>query len=410
MTIGVTGVVWMPRGATVNSTTLSAGAGPVPLGAASPAWAALSASLADAGATLNRVMTELRAGWEGVAADAALARLAPFTAWVEQSAALAAETSTKASTQAGSYTTAAMTMPSLPEITAVKAAKTAAYSTGGVVNGSAAAAEAADRAMDFRAGVVMEVYEAASSIVTTPETFTQPPPLSNGAAAGLDAGDAGEVSRRRLEDDFRTDPVGTVAAVATTFAQSPGAATAASQIGSAAGAVSSATSAAANIGGAVLGGFSGSAPALSGTGPAGTTGGARPAGSRSGAAGASGLFGPAASRAAGIGSGAGAALPEGWTQAGQLDGSGARGGTGHGGAAAGPGSVAPSDTVRTDAAAATARNQAAAGAPAMAPRGAADADDPAHNTPDYLRSFEHFTDGRTVIPSVIGADADEDGR
>ncbi|MBM4600402.1 hypothetical protein GS440_19555 [Rhodococcus hoagii] len=47
MTIGVTGVVWMPRGATVNSTTLSAGAGPVPLGAASPAWAALSASLAD---------------------------------------------------------------------------------------------------------------------------------------------------------------------------------------------------------------------------------------------------------------------------------------------------------------------------------------------------------------------------
>ncbi len=65
MTIGVTGVVWMPRGATVNSTTLSAGAGPVPLGAASPAWAALSASLADAGATLNRVMTELRAGWEG---------------------------------------------------------------------------------------------------------------------------------------------------------------------------------------------------------------------------------------------------------------------------------------------------------------------------------------------------------
>lgn len=409
MTIGVTGVVWMPRGATVNSTTLSAGAGPVPLGAASPAWAALSASLADAGATLNRVMTELRTGWEGVAADAVLARLAPFTAWVEQSAALAAETSTKASTQAGSYTTAAMTMPSLPEITAVKAAKTAAYSTGGVVNGSAAAAEAADRAMDFRAGVVMEAYEAASSIVATPETFTQPPPLTNGSTAGLDARDAGEVARRRLEDDFRTDPVGTVAAVATAFAQSPGVATAASQIGSAAGAVSSATSAAANVGGAVLGGLGGGAPALLGA-PNGTTGDARPAGSRSGTFGASGVSGPAASRAAGVGGGAGAALPDGWAQAGQLDGSGARGGAGHTGSGTGPGSAAATDGLRTDAAAAATRNQATAGAPAGAPRGAVDADDSEHSTPDYLRRFKHFTDGRTVIPSVIGADPDEDGR
>ncbi|MFM1726471.1 PPE domain-containing protein, partial [Rhodococcus sp. PAM 2766] len=310
MTIGVTGVVWMPRGATVNSTALSAGAGPVPLGAASPAWAALSASLADAGATLNRVMTELRAGWEGVAADAALGRLAPFTAWIEHTTALAAETSTKASTQVGSYTTAALTMPSLPEITAVKTAKTAAYSTGGVLNGSAAATEAADRAMDFRAGMVMEAYEAASSIVATPETFTQPPPLTSGGTAGLDARDAGEVARRRLEDDFRTDPVGTVAAVATAFAQSPGAATAASQLGSAAGAVSSATSAAANIGGAVLGGLGGGAPALLGAAPNGTTGDARPAGPRPGASGAvSGVSGPAASRAAGVGGGA--ALPDG---------------------------------------------------------------------------------------------------
>lgn len=409
MTIGVTGVVWMPRGATVNSTTLSAGAGAVPLGTASPAWAALSASLADAGATLGRVMTELRAGWEGVAADAALGRLAPFTGWVEQTAALAAETSTKASTQAGSYTTAALTMPSLPEITAVKTAKTAAYSTGGVLNGSAAAAEAADRAMDFRAGMVMEAYEAASSIVATPETFTQPPPLTNGGVAGLESHDAGEVARRQLEDDFRTDPVGTVAAAATAFAQSPGVTAAASQIGSAAGAVSSATSAAANLGGAVLGGLGGAAPALANT-PAGAAADTRPAGSRSAGSGAAGVAGAAASRPAAAGGAAGAALPDGWGQAGQLDGSGTRGGAGHAGSGTGPGAAAATDAFRADAAGGAARNAPLAGAPAGTPRGTADTDETEHGTPGFLRRFEHFSDGRTVIPSVIGADPDEDGR
>ncbi|NKT03327.1 PPE domain-containing protein [Rhodococcus hoagii] len=102
----------MPRGATVNATTLSAGAGPVPLGAASPAWAALSASLADAGATLKRcddgTARRLGGGWPPTPRSPG----SHVHRVVEQSAALAAETSTKASTQAGSYTTAAMTMPS----------------------------------------------------------------------------------------------------------------------------------------------------------------------------------------------------------------------------------------------------------------------------------------------------------
>lgn len=39
-----------------------------------------------------------------------------------------------------------------------------------------------------------------------------------------------------------------------------------------------------------------------------------------------------------------------------------------------------------------------------AARGAGE--DELHHTPDYLRGFEHFGDGRVVIPSVIGADPD----
>ncbi|MDH6282226.1 PPE domain-containing protein [Prescottella agglutinans] len=409
MTMGVTGVVWMPRGATVNSTTLSAGAGPVPLSAAAPAWTTIAEGFVDAGATLVRVMDELRAGWEGTAAEAALAKIAPFTAWTDQTATLAAETAAKASAEAGAYTTAALAMPSLPEIAAVKSAKTAAYTTGGVLNGSAAVAEAADRAMDIRAGIVMEGYEAASSILSTPETFTPPPPLTNGSTAGLESRDSGDVARRRLENDFRADPVRTITAAATAFAQNPAVATAASQVGTVAGTVSSATSAAANFGGAVLGGVGAGAPALMGntSAPAPVAGrGATNGGSGGGASGA------VASRAAGVGGGGGAraALPDGWAQAGQLDGAGHRGGAVAGGAGSGQGAGA-TDAVRAETtAAAAARNTPMSGTPVGAHRGAADADEADRATPGYLRKFEHFADGRTVIPSVIGADLPEDGR
>lgn len=408
MTIGVTGVVWLPRGAAVNSTTLAAGAGPVPLSAASAAWTAIAEGFADAGATLGRVIEELRAGWEGLAADAALARLTPFTAWTQQTATLAAETAGKASTEAGAYTTAALTMPSLPEITAVKTAKTAAYSTGGVLNGSAAAAEAADRAMDIRAGLVMEAYEAASSIFATPESFAPPPPLANGSTVGLDARDSGDVTRRTLEDDFRADPVGTVAAAATAFAQNPAVATAASQVGTAAGTVSSATSAAANLGGAVLGGVGAGSPAL--MGPPATTGSGGGRGAAPGGRGGSG--GVVASRAAGVGGGSGgarAASPDGWALAGPLDGPGQRGGV-----ASGTGtdpSAGTADAVRAETTAATAaRNTPMSGVPVGAHRGAVAPEEAGRTAPGYLRSFTQFADGRTVIPSVIGADLPEDGR
>lgn len=409
MTMGVTGVVWMPRGATVNSSTLSAGAGPVPLSAASPAWTAIAEGFVDAGATLVRVMDELRAGWEGTAAEAALARIAPFTAWTEQTATLAAETAAKASAEAGAYTTAALAMPSLPEIAAVKTAKTAAYTTGGVLNGTAAATEAADRAMDIRAGIVMEGYEAASSMLATPETFTPPPPLSNGSTAGLESRDSGDVARRTLENDFRTDPVGTIAAAATAFTQNPAVATAASQVGTVAGTVSSATSAAANFGGAVLGGMGAGAPALMGNPGAPVSVAGRGASTGVSGGGASGAVASRAAGVGGAGAGARAALPDGWAQAGQLDGSGHRGGV-SGGASTGPG-TGTADALRAEtAASAAARNTPMSGTPTGAHRGAADADEADRATPGYLRNFEHFTDGRTVIPSVIGADLPEDGR
>lgn len=400
MTIGVTGVVWLPRGATVNSTTLTAGAGSVPLSAASPAWSAVADGFVDAGATLGRVIEDLRAGWEGVAADAALARIAPFAAWAQQAAALAAQTAGKAAAEAGAYTTAALTIPSLPEITAVKTAKTAAYTTGGVLNGSAAAAEAADRAMDIRAGLVMEAYEAASSIVAVPESFTAPPPLTNGSTAGLGTHDGADIARRTLEDDFHADPVGTVAAAATAFAQSPAVAAAASQAGQVAGTVSGAASAATHVAGAVLGGVGAGAAQASVAqrdAPAADGGHGSAAGTVAGRA-----SGTAAARAADAVGASGTTA--GWAQAGPLDDPGHRG--------SGPSTPTPTpgtaDPIRADTAAGG--RHPTGGAPAGAHRGVAGAEETERTAPGYLRSLEHFADGRTVIPSVIGVDLPEDGR
>ncbi|RVW02254.1 PPE domain-containing protein [Rhodococcus spongiicola] len=413
MAIGVTGVVWIPRGATVNSTALTAGAGPVPLSGASSAWTAVAESFVDASATLTRVMQELRTGWSGVAADAALARLAPFNGWAQQSAALAAQSAAKASAEAAAYTTAALAMPSLPEITAVKTAKTAAYATGGALTGAAAAAEAADRAMDIRAGLVMEAYEAASSsMVATPETFAPPPPLTNGSTVGLEAGDPGEVARRELENDFRASPVDTIAAAATSFTQNPAVANATTQVGTAAGMVSTATSAASDPGGAGLGGNRAATPTLMANTAIASAGTVQSAAASAGRDGA-----PAAPRAAGFPDRGRVALPDGWAQAGRPDGL-AQTGRPDGWAQAGRsdgavrpgGSVGGADAMRADASA-TARNATpVAGAPVGANRGDDDAAESDRSTPGYLRDFEHFSDGRTVIPSVIGAHLPEDGR
>ncbi|GCE38079.1 PPE family protein [Rhodococcus sp. USK10] len=398
MTMGLTGVIWLPRGATVNSTTLIAGAGPVPLSVASAAWTALSTSFVDANLTLVRVMAELAAGWQGVSAVAALAKITPFTVWTAECAELAADTAAKAGLEAGAYTTAALIMPSIPEIVAVKTAKATAYTTGGALNGTAAAAEAADRAMDIRAGLVMEGYEAASNILALKRTYRQPPRIVTKA-------DSKEVgSFDEIPSDGEFDPTRAAAAAVMAVGQNPAVTTAASQVGSIAGTtVSTATSAASNIGGAALSAVTGGgapmtvgAPMLSG----GSYGGGSAATS---AAAARTSVGGIAAGAAG-----GATLPEGW---GRADGSGQ--GARPGAPAAAPGGVI--GDVRADVNPAAAARGGTGNGPMSVGRGAGAAgsqDDDERETPDYLKNFEHFSDGRTVIPSVIGANPDhrESGR
>lgn len=395
MTLGLTGVIWLPRGATVNSTTLNAGAGPVPLSVATGAWTALSAAFVDADATLIRVMAELGAGWQGVTSAAAISKITPFALWTAECTELAADTALKAAAEAGAYTTARLIMPSLPEIVAVKTAKATAYSTGGALNGTAAVAEAADRAMDIRAGLVMEGYEAATNILALQRTFRQPPRIVT-SPEGNSAESFDEVS------DFTDNPVKAVTAAAMAFGQNPAVTTAASQAGSiATTTMSTATSAASNIGSAALSATTssastfgppvGGAPIFSG----GASGGANASTS------AASARMPAAAVGGVIGAGGGAGLPEGW---GKADG----GAQGRPGAA----TTAPAGIGGApEATSAGARGSAGHG-PMMGGRGAAasNSNDDEHDTPEYLKNFEHFSDGRTVIPSVIGADPQQGQR
>lgn len=191
--VGLTGVVWFPRGATRMSTELYAGPGPVPLTGASASWTALTETLGETAATVGAVLAGLRAAWQGPAADTALLGLGRFEAWLVETTAHAGRAAGVTGVGAGAYTASALVMPSPAEIAATAAAVTAATvasaATGGAALGAAAAtAEAAQRELDLRATVAMEGYEAASVPLSVVEPFTPPPPIGHAEAAETSAG------------------------------------------------------------------------------------------------------------------------------------------------------------------------------------------------------------------------------
>lgn len=380
MTLGVTGVVWLPRTATGNSTRLL-GPGPVPLHVAGGAWGSVAAAFTEASASIAAVTAALTAGWEGESALLAQAALGRFATWTAATAVKAAALSVEAPAAGTSYGVALATMPSLVEIGAVQAAKVTAASTGGVMNGSYEAAEVADRLLDIRAAMVMEGFELVSSHRIVKTTFDQPPAIVSDSGNGLG---------RFANGALMTSPVQAAIGGLMAATQNPGVAAAAGQLGSAATSiagtgVSTVATAASSIGSSALSGGSGASgghgvasggslsPAV---GPAST----RPVSFGGGAGGAGGLGGGVGIPGSALGPTGGGSMPTGAAQSGP---------TAFGPPASADGGLAQ-------------RGTGAAGAPASGTRGQAEDDE--HETPDYLKQFEHFADGRTVAPSVIGAD------
>ncbi|WP_254900361.1 PPE domain-containing protein [Rhodococcus sp. 1168] len=266
MTLGVTGVVWLPRTATVNSGALLLGTGPAPLIGAAGAWGSVAAAYTDASITVGRVMAVLAAGWEGEAANAAQARFGGFLAWTQGAAALATEISGHAFAEAAAYTTAVAAMPNPVEIAAVKSAKVAAYSSGGALNGSAEALEVADSVLDVRAALVMDGYEAATTPLAITVSFDRPPEIVNdtsGDPSGPDGTIAGGTSYEETTAfgfSAHTSPAQAVIAAATAAVQNPALAAAAGQVAGSAGSIAGSSvttvaSAATNVGGSAVSTF-----------------------------------------------------------------------------------------------------------------------------------------------------------
>ncbi|MER2204595.1 MAG: PPE domain-containing protein [Rhodococcus sp. (in: high G+C Gram-positive bacteria)] len=413
--VGITGVIWYPRGAAPNSAALVAGAGPVPLGVAAGAWSTVSSGLTDTAASISRVMADLRTGWSGEAADTALSKFAPFQEWAAAAALLAGETAGKAQVQSGSYTVATLAMPSLAEIAAVQAAKVAAYSVGGALVGGAAAAEAAEEALKIRAAVTMETYDAATAHLAVQQNFDSPPSIAEPTAgASASAGSPGRAAQQSVVQtastlaDVVADPVRAATAAVASVVSNPVFAAAASQAGAISGGASaavSATTAAVTSATTATSALATAGAGLTGRDGAGL-GGAGLGGARLGASTPS-LFGtPSASRAPAQVSAASAA-----TGAGAIAGSSSSSSTGRhalpdpstGQSAARQNPVTSpvqgtADTVKVDPA-----RTAGGSAPIAGGRHTVEPEDETeHDTPDYLKHFEHFADGRTVIPSVIG--------
>ncbi|TCK00881.1 PPE family protein [Nocardia alba] len=367
MTAGITGVFWLPRMAEVNSTTLNTGAHAIPISAAATSWGGLAAAWGDAAFTITRVIAEVGVGLQGVNGIAVLARLAPFAGWASQQGIAAAAISAKCAANATAYTVASIAMPSLPEIIGTNAAVTASANPPGVVSGAFEVAEVARNAMDIRAALVMETYEAATSAtVAIPSEFTMPPAIASGAGTAS-------------EGDFGGgDPLQTAVAAAQAFVSNPGVVSAATQAANTAGGVlTSGVSTVGNIGASAI-------SAATSTVPAGTV--AAPVMASVGAAGAA--VGGISTTSAGLsGVSAGSLkLPEGW-----------------GAPAASTSASAPvtESVISRVEGGAPVRNTGTGGNPLMGNRQKGEEDDE-HDGIDYIRSDE-FTDGRYAAEGVIGA-------
>ncbi|MFD4403696.1 PPE domain-containing protein [Nocardia sp. NPDC058499] len=378
MTAGITGVFWLPRLAEGNSIALNAGSHAIPMSAAATSWGALTAAWVDANATVVRVMAELGVGMQSVNGIGALARLVGFTGWAQQQGVMSAALGTKAASQATAYTVASIAMPSLPEIAAVNAARAAAHTTGGVLNGSSEIAEAAKAALDLRAALTMETYEAAiTALVLTPGEFLNPPPIANGAGTA-DPGPAEDAMK-----EANGDPVKMLAAAGSALAQNPGVASAVTQAANVAGSVASTgVTTVGNLGAnAIAAATTTSAPASVAPMPGMVTG-AVAASTAAATTRAGGVPGSSL----GLNNG-GLKVPEGW------------GAPPAGGAAPATESVA----VTRGEAAPVRPTGTGTGSPLMGNARPNGEDEQDHDAADYLRG-DHFADGRYIADGVIGAE------
>ncbi|MBU3060181.1 PPE family protein [Nocardia sp. NEAU-G5] len=388
MVAGFTGVVWEARPVEMMSGQLEVGTHAVPMAGAIAGWTGLSAAWVDATATLTRILAELGIGMLGANGVAAAAQFTAFTGWCGEQTAMAIGMAAKAEAHTAAYTIASLVMPTPPEVAAVDAARVAAHVSGGDLMGAGEASEAAYVEIQTRAALVMETYEAATSLMAaTPATFLLPPPIAIGA--GL-IGGALDVAQAAQAD---VNPVAQAVSSAQTALANPATAGAAQQAATqVAGVAGSVVSTGAPMVGDAAQSVVSASTAGSTTVAPGMMGGAALGGGMS-----TGVMSFSSAGSLNIGGGAGSLeIPEGW--------------------GAGLGNLTPSTapeipTATTPASVGSAATQPAStrpvstGNPLMGHQ-AEEEEEEFHK--NELVHGEYFADGRIIASGVIGGDPNAD--
>ncbi|GFG95826.1 PPE family protein [Mycobacterium timonense] len=165
----------------INSGRIYSGPGPAPLLAAAAAWDGLASELHSTAASYGSVISELKAGWNGLSSTSMAAAAAPYIAWLSSSAAQAEQSAVQAKAAAGAYEAAfAATVPP-PVIAANRSLLAALVATNilGQNTPAIATTEAQYAEMWAQDAVAMYGYAGSSAAATQLAPFTEPPTTTN---------------------------------------------------------------------------------------------------------------------------------------------------------------------------------------------------------------------------------------
>jgi PPE-repeat protein len=192
----------------INSALMFSGAGSGPLMEASTAWNDLAADLESTATQYQTVVTNLVTGsWLGPSSAQMASATAPYIAWLQGTAATAAQTGAQAQAAAGAYQTAYASMVPLPEIAANRALLAELVSNNflGQNTGAIATTEANYLDMWIQDALGMDTYQVNSSAASALPAQVAAPQVASGASpaaavAAADPADASTIIEGLLQD------------------------------------------------------------------------------------------------------------------------------------------------------------------------------------------------------------------
>jgi PPE-repeat protein len=174
----------------INSALMFSGAGSGPLLEAAAAWDSLAGDLESTATQYQTVITNLTTGpWLGPSSAEMAAATAPYIAWLQGTAATAAQTGAQAKVAAAAYQSAYASMVPLPEIAANRAllAELVANNFLGQNTGAIATTEANYLDMWIQDALTMDTYQVNSKAASALPAQTAAPQVASGTVANAAA-------------------------------------------------------------------------------------------------------------------------------------------------------------------------------------------------------------------------------